>query len=376
MYQYFTSKDEIYLELAQQCRPMVFGHARGLGRLGPDEAGLRELHRWLGQWSQLSDAYALAFLNFPGVGTIAGQAESDAEAATHAYSVLIADALREAGIDGIEPELAAAALLRVAHMLNLRNFREMFALDDDAATLASLAIAVQRLLFPDTPAEVFSIIGDGGDRRTAPQEPAATAQQHGVAASAPIRGEILAAASALFAEFGFFSVSMEQIAAAAGVSRATLYRHFSTKVVVLEELSAASVADSDDLVAELSRIAEQPNAQALRAWLRRYSTFHHDYVGVIRAWYDGAIATLGGHAVAAGMLRLRAGALGLIDACGIPAAMDPDVAAAIFLAVLGRLSEFTAAAGRSDDDAADLMLTVLQRALLAPGVGAEPSRAD
>jgi AcrR family transcriptional regulator len=58
------------------------------------------------------------------------------------------------------------------------------------------------------------------------------------------REKILTAASAVFLANGYFAVSMEDIAAATGVSRMTVYRHFSSKSALAIELfeRAAEVA--------------------------------------------------------------------------------------------------------------------------------------
>jgi AcrR family transcriptional regulator len=50
------------------------------------------------------------------------------------------------------------------------------------------------------------------------------------------RVRLLAAASEKFCQQGYFSVSVEDIASAAGVSRMTLYRHFSGKAALTAEL--------------------------------------------------------------------------------------------------------------------------------------------
>lgn len=372
VYQYFKSKDDIYSEVAAGSRPAVFAHARSLGRIAPDAAGLQELHRWLGDWWELSDEYALTFLNFPGVGTIGGSAESDADAAARAYTDLIAGKLADAGVTGLNPTDAAAALLRIAHMLNLRQFRDMFGLTHDEQTLASLSITLQRLLFPGTLDEVLNTVGE---QRASVTElvPAAVSAEPDAARVSPVRQDILAAASALFAERGFYAVSMDEVAGAAEVGRATLYRHFSTKIVILEELSEWSVLESDHLSAELCDITAA-DTEALHSWLSRYVRFHRAYIGVIRAWYDGAVQQLDGDGVARGMRTLRNAALTLLQRCELPATMDLPVAAAIFLGTLGRLTEYLVGqvADRTDYDAAAFILLVLQRALLND-IGSTPT---
>jgi len=80
IYQYFESKDDIFRELIRQCEPAVLEHAARLGRLSPEAAGVRSLHRWLTEWAQLYDKYAMVFLEFPGIGAIEGLPQTEAGA--------------------------------------------------------------------------------------------------------------------------------------------------------------------------------------------------------------------------------------------------------------------------------------------------------
>ena len=56
------------------------------------------------------------------------------------------------------------------------------------------------------------------------------------------RDRLLAAAMESFCQHGYFAVSVEDIASAAGVSRVTFYRHFSSKAALTAELFAHAAA--------------------------------------------------------------------------------------------------------------------------------------
>lgn len=78
-----------------------------------------------------------------------------------------------------------------------------------------------------------------------------------------VRGEISAAAMRLFAEQGFENTSVEQIAAAAGISSRSFFRYFQTKEdVVLGNLAEAGARLQDALEA---RPAGEEAWAALRA---------------------------------------------------------------------------------------------------------------
>ena len=69
-------------------------------------------------------------------------------------------------------------------------------------------------------------------------------------------GAILEAAAAVIAASGE-SASMTDVAAAAGVARATLYRYFPSRQALLDELAALAVADAEErlVAARLEEVA-------------------------------------------------------------------------------------------------------------------------
>jgi AcrR family transcriptional regulator len=155
---------------------------------------------------------------------------------------------------------------------------------------------------------------------------------------------------------------MEEIAAAADVSRATLYRHFSTKDTILAELTRRAVVEIETHAAALPATA----ADSLTDWMLGYVRFHRAYNGVIRAWFDGTVAEqLSGADVEHGIGAIFHAVSALLSAVDLPAGVDADVASAVFVAVLGRMSEPTgASASHSDERAAALMVKLLRRSLL------------
>ena len=116
--------------------------------------------------------------------------------------------------------------------------------------------------------------------------------------------KVLMAAAALFAERGLDATSMDSIAEASGVSKATIYKHWANKdVLSLEALSylfgadeKIPVPDTDDLRADLiTRLSHQPATD--RKHLRdrvmphviAYASKNHDFGN---AWRNRAMAPL------------------------------------------------------------------------------------
>jgi AcrR family transcriptional regulator len=366
VYQYFAGKEEIFRELSAQSERAVLDHGERLGVPGPTIDGLVALHRWLVEWADIYDTHAAVFAEFPGIGTPTGLSVIDAGDFAEQYRLEVTDHLRSADLRGLDIHDAAAVLGRIPHMVNLYRYRAMFPLPERPVVSWSLSVAVQLMLFPDTPVDVIDAATphDVGHRvrskRTVTEPTESPAVTH--TPLPPIAHDVLTVSSALFAERGYYAVGMEEIAAAAEVSRATLYRYFSTKVEILAELTRRAVSEIEGRAATLPTMA----AGALATWLLGYVQFHREYRGVIRAWFDGTVADqLSDASVAHGIGAIHGAIATLLSTVALPAGIDDDVAGAVFLAVLGRMTEPTSPGeDESDEEAAALMENLLRRSLL------------
>ncbi|HEY6135836.1 MAG TPA: TetR/AcrR family transcriptional regulator [Rubrivivax sp.] len=86
--------------------------------------------------------------------------------------------------------------------------------------------------------------------------------------------QILSAAAALFARRGYTATTMNEVAAACGVSKATLYHYFSDKSGLLEHIARAHVERLEALVREVP--ASRNPGDRLRELIER---FMHAYAG-------------------------------------------------------------------------------------------------
>jgi AcrR family transcriptional regulator len=367
VYQYFAGKEEIFGELSALAEHDVLAHSQHLGQLGPTVDGMDALHRWLVEWADIYDAHAAVFAEFPGIGTATGLSVIDAGTTADQFHQTVTDRLLRTPLRDLHADEAAAALGRIPHMVHLYRYRALFPLPARATVTWSLTVALQLMLFPETPADVVQAVAPqltNGSARTparavnsSPPTPAAME-----AAGSPVPQDVLSVSSALFAERGYYAVGMEEIAAAADVSRATLYRYFGTKDKILAELTRRAVVEIEEHAAALPAMA----ADSLTEWMLGYVRFHRAYRGVIRAWFDGTVADqLSDADVDHGIGAIHHAVAALVSTVDLPAGVDADVAGAVFMAVLGRMGEPAApSAPDSDERAALLMVTLLRRSLL------------
>ena len=89
------------------------------------------------------------------------------------------------------------------------------------------------------------------------------------------RAQILACAAQVFSARGYTAATMNEVAAASGVSKATLYHYFGDKRALLEQIASDHVARLEALVAEVDHQALPP-AEHLRALIGRFMQAYAD----------------------------------------------------------------------------------------------------
>jgi AcrR family transcriptional regulator len=85
----------------------------------------------------------------------------------------------------------------------------------------------------------------------------------------PPRERILTAARELFYSRGIRQVSVDDIAAAAGTNKMTLYRHFDSKDLLIAEYVRSLAADGDRIWQEIGSAHPNDPLGQLRAWVER-----------------------------------------------------------------------------------------------------------
>ncbi len=165
------------------------------------------------------------------------------------------------------------------------------------------------------------------------------------------RQRILAAAESLFAERGVACVTMDDIAAAAGVGKGTLYRRFVDKAGLAAELLSERGADLQQRVLDgpppLGPGA--PPAERLAAFARAYVRFEAAHLDLKLA---SEVSAPGGRARKGAYGFWRQHAVVLLTAAGAP---DPVLRAEFLLAGLSadQVRAWVRDHGRDADEVAD-----------------------
>jgi len=120
-------------------------------------------------------------------------------------------------------------------------------------------------------------------------------------------GELTAAAFALFAEKGFAATRLEEVAARAGVSKATIYRYFESKDALFEAVVKSAIAprfaeaevlldayegSSADLLRTLFKIARVALAGPMPALLKMIISESGTFPQLATLWSNLAVARM------------------------------------------------------------------------------------
>lgn len=374
LYQYFPGKDEIFLELLDECGRALFRVARRIGPLGPTEVGFDNLNWWLGEWSWVFEKYSTMFVQWTGVASSDTAVRPEINRFIGGYNQRITDRLESSGLEGIDAKAAAVTMTAVVHRMNLFIHTDRAYGRDTQSVVDSVSVFLQLMLFPDTPDSVLGSLGlsaVGHDAIDIPPMPdiaglSTDDRIAGLSKRAVNTVQTLVEAGAVqFRERGYHRTSVDDIVEEAGFARGTFYKYFSEKQDLLVALSAEAITATVEFADSLTHIDPMSGDDTeLRAWLDRYLHFSTRFAGTIDAWSEHSadsdiVVCLGSY----GQAIVDNALLRVIDSRTRDYPFDPVMAALIFRAVIARVPQATQELPTplSHDEVLDLLTACIKR---------------
>lgn len=303
LYQYFESKDAIFIELMHKSGSTLIGITHDVGPLGPDAQGFRNLSRWIRDWVANFDRFASMFVEWTNVIAPGSPLRPEVDRFVEGYCKKFGKELRRSGQADGTPE--GSAILLLAQLIRFNYVRHVYrpGLTDEQC-LDSLSTALQLYLFPQTPVDVLagdrqeqgplgSVIEPPPASRMGPL--ASLPPSHSVVHTDPLEGlgtqaaatarQLVDASCRVFTAHGYGAANIDQVVAEAGLARGTFYRYFASKAEVLMVLAPEVSRQMRPLLDGLPAAVEDPDA--LRAWLRQMLLIQRRYAGVLRILSEG-----------------------------------------------------------------------------------------
>jgi AcrR family transcriptional regulator len=378
LYQYFKGKDEIFLELLNECGGALFRVARRIGPLGPDEVGFDNLNWWLGEWSWVFEKYSTMFIQWTAIASSDTKVRPEITRFVRSYNHRVAERLAASGLEGIDPEVAAMTMTALVHRMNLFVHTNRAYGRSAKDTVDTLSVFLQLVLFPDTPTTVLTSL-----RLHASSDPAGDVDAVELPEQPDIEGLSIAervaplskravntvtaladAGAAQFRARGYRSTSVDDIVAAANVARGTFYKYFTDKQDLLAAVAAEIYEAGIAFAERIAQVDPLSEGDTLPHWLATYVDFYDRYSGCIDAWAEGTtddptILGIGEH----GQVVIDVGAARML--ISVPGAypFDPVVSALILRALVTRVPQ--AALDMDEpighDDVIELLVTCIRR---------------
>jgi AcrR family transcriptional regulator len=378
LYQYFKGKDEIFLELLNECGGALFRVARRIGALGPDEVGFDNLNWWLGEWSWVFDKYSTMFVQWTAIASSDTKVRPEITRFVRGYNHRVAERLAASGLKGLDPEVAAMTMTALVHRINLfvHTNRAYGRRPKDA--IDTLSVFLQLMLFPDTPASVLTSLGlhasadpaadvDALEVPPAPNVEGLSVSDRTASLSkrAVITVNALAdAGAAQFRARGYRSTSVDDIVDSASVARGTFYKYFSDKQDLLAAVAAEIYGAGMTFAERIADVDPVAKKSTLRPWLATYVEFYDKYSGCIEAWAEGTtddptIVSIGEN----GQVQMDIGAARMLIRKPDRYPFDPVVSALILRALVTRLPQAALDLPEpiDDDDLIDVLMTCINR---------------
>jgi AcrR family transcriptional regulator len=378
LYQYFDSREQIVTELLEECGAALMRVVRRVGPLSATAQGFDNLHWWLGEWSYVYDKYATMFVEWAHIDSPQTPLRPLIRRFVEGYTAQLAERIQQSAVQGLDPEQISIALVTVIERFNYYRHMQDTGVTD-AQLLDTLAICVQRLLFPDTPWDDL-VLGqtresDPPARRrppialvSVPEQP--VGRTDGLTGSARDSADLLIQAGAqVFATSGYAGSNVDQILAVAGLSRRTFYKYFENRLELLVALSARCETAIAELATSFAGILDAlDRTVALRDWIAAFVAFHDAQGAVLRIWIEEPVDPRVQHAGQQGAIALLKAFRSVLGSVPRPPGVSITAEAWLLLALVERFPH--QAVGTRYEVQGELLVDVMsafvERGLLSP----------
>jgi AcrR family transcriptional regulator len=301
LYQYFESKDAIFIELMYESGGELVRLLDELGPLGPSREGFASLQRWLADFAGVFDRYSSMFVEWANVNSPKAALRPKLARFVDFHAERFGEQLRTGGFPA--DDAATAAIMVLAVVGRFHYVRHVYRPGLTQRQLhQSLSVAIQLYLFPTTPDKVLASAGATASDADVERAPiadigplASLPRRNTIKVPAPFKGlspqsastvrELLDAAARVFASNGYAATNIDQIVTEADLARGTFYRYFSDKLELITALAWEAAAEMCPLFDRLP--AAVADRSQLEAWLHEFLDIHRRYTGVMRAWSEG-----------------------------------------------------------------------------------------
>ena len=374
-YQYFSSKEDLFRQLAGEVARSLFTVIEEMGDITPDEAGWHSLRKFLSAYADLYESHWPVFATFNAARGSDALVESGAARVAARNSRMLASHIDAAAFKTDTPQVVAGILMNAVSRAN--RYRQLLEhigperAPDRERLLDSLTELLHRSLFgkrgggfiDHRPAERRAVrVGRNVPGVT---EAPAAGQRLGVAGRAT-RSKLLDAGTVVFASKGYHETRVDDIVDAAGTSHGTFYRYFENKDQVFRVIAGRSGRRVFSALGKVREIEGTPSSPAftrrLRSWLETYAETYRREGPIFRIWVEALARDpeLSGVTVDA-MDALRGNLAAFLEQRGFG---DVDTDGFLLLAILDLTSYDHTGIAPGDPHALDALIGIVRRGFL------------
>lgn len=297
-YQYFSSKEDVFRQLAGQVARQVNASAEALGPVTPDRDGWATLRSWVGRHGDIYERYEPVYQAFQ-AAVESDEAVAGGSARTGERTVAL---LRSRVTSSDLPPRQVDPVLQVLLEMLTRT-HDMAGILRSAAPDAYPRERVDDALTDVVHRTLFRLLPEVNVHPPAPKRPPRLDLGPGVQERLDGEGEpeltaagrrtldaLLEAGSEVLVRRGFHRTRVDDVVSAAGVSHGAFYRYFENKEQLARTLAMRALRRVGTAFAAMpdprSIDGDGTRDPGLRTWLRRYDTALSTETAMIRVWAD------------------------------------------------------------------------------------------